>query len=80
MFSAAVCCGGSLRAKQARRPDWIVRQAGSVMGVRMVSLEDVVEGNTTWTILCMTPLRIKGAAAPITFSLFAAGPRDLGGL
>ena len=46
LFYAAVCWGGSLSSKQARRLDRIVKKAGSVMGVRMDSLEDVVERST----------------------------------
>ena len=46
LFYAAVCWGGSLGKKQAKRLDKLVKKAGSVIGVKMDSLEEVVERYT----------------------------------
>lgn len=43
LFYAAVCWGGSIRHKDARRLDKLVKRAGSVIGVRLDTLEEVVE-------------------------------------
>ena len=43
LFYAAVCWGGSIKHKDARRLDKLVKRAGTVIGVRLDSLEDVVE-------------------------------------
>ena len=43
LFYAAVCWGGSIKHKDARRLDKLVKRAGTVIGVMLDSLEDVVE-------------------------------------
>ncbi len=46
LFYAAVCCGGSVKHKDARRLDKLAERAGSVIGSRLDSLEAVVERRT----------------------------------
>lgn len=43
LFYAAVCWGGSIRHRDARRLDRLVKRAGSVIGARLDTLEEVVE-------------------------------------
>ncbi|KAM4593012.1 uncharacterized protein PAE49_004932 isoform 1-T1 [Odontesthes bonariensis] len=46
IFSAAVCCGSSIRASDINRLDKIIKKAGFALGLRLESLEAVVERRT----------------------------------
>ncbi|CAJ1050791.1 hypothetical protein NFI96_000077 [Xyrichtys novacula] len=46
LFYAAVCLGGSIKHKDARRLNKLVKKAGSVVGLWLDSVEDVVERST----------------------------------
>ena len=43
LFYAAVCWGGSIRHRDARRLERLLKRAGSVIGVRLDTLEEVVQ-------------------------------------
>jgi gmma-aminobutyric acid receptor subunit gamma len=51
IFFAAVCWGSSIRASDSNRLDKIIRKAGSVLGLRLESLETVVERRTLKKVL-----------------------------
>ncbi len=53
IFYAMVCWGGGIKAKDANRLNELIKEAGSVIGSKLVTLEEVAEDRMLEKLLIM---------------------------
>ena len=65
IFYAVVCWGSRVKAADANRLSKLIRRAGSVLGVKLESLVEVMASWTTTPIPCMPPWRPTTAPSAV---------------